>query len=453
MATTSTGLSPLPSGERIHSLDVLRGCVLLGILLMNITGFGLWGAYEDPTVAGGAEGLNLVAWSSMALFFEGTMRGLFSMLFGVGMFVLTDRLEKRGAGIETANIYFRRILWLIFFGLFHYYLLLWYGEILYVYGIMGLIIFSFRNMAPKKLVLAALFLIFCGTIWNYADYRAAVKLTNNVAAVAQHKAEGKPLTAELIAAEKEWQERAEKRSPAAIEDANRSMRKGYFELVKFLAPVNMKFDTTFAYRHDLWDVLSMMMIGIALFKWKVLTAQLSYRFYLLMLLIGYGVGVSINYYELRVVLDGQFSLEAMSKAGVTYQFGRLFTAMGHVAAIMLFCKIAWARWLKGTLAAVGRMALTNYLMHSVICMIVFTGVGFGLFGKLERYELYYVVFAIWIFQLIVSPIWLSYFRFGPAEWLWRTLTYQKRQPFVKRTTTVDVSQLEEASEEKQLIQH
>jgi uncharacterized protein len=193
------------------------------------------------------------------------------------------------------------------------------------------------------------------------------------------------------------------------------------------------------------------MIGIALFKWKVLTAQLSYRFYLLMLLIGYGVGISINYYELRLVLDGQFSLEAMSKAGVTYQFGRLFTAMGHVAAIMLFCKIAWARWLKGILAAVGRMALTNYLMHSVICMIVFTGVGFGLFGKLERYELYYVVFAIWIFQLIVSPLWLSYFRFGPAEWLWRTLTYQKRQPFVKRKTTIDLSQLQEATEEKQLI--
>lgn len=451
MATPISSFVPLSSAERIHSLDVLRGFVLLGILLMNITGFGLWGAYEDPTVAGGAEGLNLVAWSSASLFFEGTMRGLFSMLFGVGMFVLTDRLEKRGAGIETANIYFRRILWLVFFGLVHSYLLLWYGEILYVYGIMGLIIFSFRNMAPKKLVLIALFLMLCGTVWNFADYRAASDLTTKVTTAAELKKEGKPLTKELVAAEKEWQGRLEKRSPAAVEEANNNMRKGYIDLVKFLAPLNMKIDTTFFYRHDLWDVLSMMMLGIALFRWKVLSAQLSYRFYALMLLIGYGVGLSINYYELRIVLDNNFSFEAMAKASVTYQFGRLFMSMGHVAAIMLFCKVAWTGWLKSKIAAVGRMALTNYLMHSVICMIVFTGVGFGLFGKLQRYELYYVVFAIWLFQLIVSPIWLKYFRFGPAEWLWRTLTYQKRQPFLRRETSVQISDLERLQKQEELI--
>src|SRR5215210_1338629 len=105
--------------------------------------------------------------------------------------------------------------------------------------------------------------------------------------------------------------------------------------------------------------------------------------------------------------------------------------MGHVGMIMIFCKLPILQWLKTSLASVGKMALTNYLMHSVICMIVFTGVGFGMFGKLQRYELYYIVFAIWIFQLIVSPIWLSYFRFGPAEWLWRSLTYLKVQPMKK----------------------
>jgi uncharacterized protein len=96
---------------------------------------------------------------------------------------------------------------------------------------------------------------------------------------------------------------------------------------------------------------------------------------------------------------------------------------------MLFCKSPFFGWLKASLAAVGRMALTNYIMHSVICMFIFTGVGFGLFGKLERFELLYVVFAIWVFQLIVSPIWLKNFQFGPMEWLWRSLSYQKSQPF------------------------
>jgi uncharacterized protein len=92
---------------------------------------------------------------------------------------------------------------------------------------------------------------------------------------------------------------------------------------------------------------------------------------------------------------------------------------------MLFCKSGLLIWLKSALASVGKMALTNYLMHSVICMIVFTGVGFSLFGKLERFELLYVVFSIWIFQLILSPIWLRYFHYGPMEWLWRNLSYLK----------------------------
>ncbi len=133
---------------------------------MNIVGYGLWGAYYDPTVSGGASGWNLYAWIITNMFFEGTMRGLFSLLFGVGMVVLTSRLEKRGGGINVADIYFRRTLWLIFFGVVHAYLLLWEGEILFSYGIIGLLIFSFRNMKPEKLVLIAIFLIICGNIWD-----------------------------------------------------------------------------------------------------------------------------------------------------------------------------------------------------------------------------------------------------------------------------------------------
>ena len=112
-------LAPLQKLDRIESLDIMRGIVLCGILLMNINGFGLAHAYNDPTVSGGAASWNLVTWITTNLFFEGTMRALFSLLFGVGMFFLLDRLEKKGAGIEAANIYFRRMLWLLVFGLIH----------------------------------------------------------------------------------------------------------------------------------------------------------------------------------------------------------------------------------------------------------------------------------------------------------------------------------------------
>lgn len=148
-----------------------------------------------------------------------------------------------------------------------------------------------------------------------------------------------------------------------------------------------------------------------------------------MILVGYGIGLSVNYYETILVLNDNFSVPAQLKANLTYPFGRIAMAFGHIGVVMIFCKSSFLTFLKKALAAVGKMALTNYIMQSVICAIVFTGVGFSLYGQLQRYELYYVVFSIWLFQLIASPIWLSYFRFGPLEWLWRSLTYKKLQPF------------------------
>lgn len=420
-----TTLAPLQASERIQSLDVMRGIVLCGILLMNINGFGLALAYENPTVSGGSTGLNLYTWMATNLFFEGTMRALFSLLFGVGMFIFLDRLLKKGAGIKAADVFFRRLTWLLVFGLIHGYLLLWVGEILYQYALMGFLVYSFRLMAPKKLVITALILFSIGTVWNYADYKGAEKWMAELEEVKQYEGEGKELTKELKAAKENWEKREEKMSPEAVEEHNEKMHQGYFGVVAFLAPTNFEFDTVWPYRGDVWDVLSMMLIGIALFRWGILTGEKSISFYMGMVAIGYVVGLAINYYEMRIVMDDNFSFLAFSKSNVTYYWGRFFVAMGHVGLIMLFCKTPILGWLKSSIAAVGKMALTNYLMHSVICMIVFTGVGFSLFGKLERYELLYVVFSIWVFQLILSPIWLHYFHYGPAEWLWRNLSYLK----------------------------
>lgn len=428
---SSPHLSPVQQAERIQSLDVMRGIVLCGILLMNINMFGLANSYDDPTVNGGFSGFNLATWITANLLFEGTMRGLFSLLFGVGMFIFLDRLVKRGAGIKAADIFFRRLVWLLVFGLIHGYLLLWQGEILYDYALMGFLVYSFRNMAPKKLIITASVLMILGTVWNYSDFRKNEKLVADVALIDSFKAENKELTKELTESQQKWDKIQETRSPEATEEFNNSMRKGYFDVVGFLAPINQYTDTWMSYRYGLWDVLCMMLVGIAFFKWNMLSAGKSYGFYGKMVAIGYAIGLSINYYELQIVLDGKFSLLAFSQSGITYYFGRFAICMGHIGLIMIFCKSSFLPWLKGSLAAVGKMALTNYIMHSVICMIVFTGVGFGMFGKLQRFELLYVVFSIWIFQLILSPIWLKFFHYGPMEWLWRNLSYQKIHPIRK----------------------
>ena len=431
METQNATLSPIETQERVTALDIMRGFVLCGILLMNINGFGLVNAYGDPTISGGSTGWNLYTWIATNMFFEGTMRGLFSLLFGVGMFILLDRMDKRHAGIKGADIYFRRLTWLLLFGVLHAYLLIWSGEILFNYALMGFLVYSFRRLPPKKLIIIAVVLFSIGTLWNFMEYKGKAEMLETVEKATALKAEGKELDKDQKGALKEWEQIQEDRSPENISFYNESMRKGYLDVVAFNAPIVFKWKTYGPYRYDVWDVLSMMLLGIALFKLKILSGEKPVRFYLAMVLIGYSIGLTVNYFETTNILNNNFSYLSFYQSNITYDLGRVPVAMGHIGMIMLFSKLNVLGWLKYAISCVGKMALTNYLTHSVICMIIFTGVGFGLFGKLERYELLYVVFSIWIFQLIISPIWLKYFHYGPAEWVWRRLSYFNDPPFRK----------------------
>ena len=431
MDTKNAALAPIKLSDRILSLDIMRGIVVFGILIMNINDMGLARAYENPSVSGGAEGWDLITWITASMFFEGTMRALFSLLFGVGMFILLDRLEKKGAGMEAANIYFRRLLWLLIFGLVHGYIILWHGEILYNYALMGFLVFSFRFMNPKKLIVISISLMIGGFLWNYVDHQNDVKLVEQATTAEKYQAEGKPLTMELTEALEKWQSMEEEKSAESIAEYNDHMRKSYFSAMVFVAPIVTHENMYAPYKYDWYDVLGMMLIGIALFKMNILSGEKSYKFYGITALISYAIGLTVNYYETKLIIDSGFSFLGFSKSHLTYQLGKVFMSLGHIAVIMIFCKTPILNWLKTGLSAVGKMALTNYVMHSVFALFIFTGAGFGLFGKLQRHELMYIVFSIWIFQLIVSPIWLKYFQFGPLEWIWRNLSYQKRHKLKK----------------------
>ena len=193
--TAATGVAPTGRADRINSLDVMRGISLLGILLMNIVGFGLYNAYMDPTINGGSEGWNLNAWLATSLFFEGTMRAMFSMLFGIGIILFTSKTNV-GNSSEVVDLFFRRLWWLFLFGIIHCYLLLWNGEILYAYAIIGMFAFSFRHMEPKKLIIIAALLISCGVLWEVSDYRGDVALNKAAMEAEAKKAKGLTLTKE-----------------------------------------------------------------------------------------------------------------------------------------------------------------------------------------------------------------------------------------------------------------
>lgn len=428
-------LSPTPGGARIHSLDIIRGISVLGILLMNIVGFGLYkSAYFDPTIAGGATGWNLKLWWINSMLFEGTMRGLFSMLFGAGILLFLERTKTTKDNGQVIDLYFRRIMWLLLFGVLHAYLLLWPADTLYHYALAGIFAFSFRHLKPVYLVIAAVLALALPSTLDIRDYLASKKTYDEAQAASAKKKQGIELSKTEAQAIIAWGEEVKSRkpSPEKIKEDIANHHKGYWSMVQYLAPANQIQETTVAYRYKLWDALTMIFLGMAFYKWNILQANRSRRFYWLLALIGYGIGLTVNYLETRQLLVSQFSVHALEQTYLTYNLGRIFTTFGHIALIMLFIKSGWLNFLQQAFKAAGQMAFSNYIGQTIICNFIFLGYGFALYGKLQRYELYYVVLGVWIFQLIFSSIWLHFFRFGPLEWLWRSLTYWKIQPLTKQ---------------------
>ena len=426
----SAVLEPTRGAERIGMLDATRGVAVLGILLMNITQFGLPHAYDDPTNWGGAAGADLAVWRTMALFFEGTMRGLFTVLFGAGALLFLERHTARSADMRPADLYFRRTMWLIVFGLINGYVLLWDGDILFYYGVTGLLLFVFRNSTPRRLIIfaaAALILQLVVTTVEWAGYR---ELRDDAQQAHVLQAAGEMLNDEQRESIEAFRSLNDDFKPArqTVEKEIATIQASYTSALGVIAPRTWHSHTTFFFTHGLADVLAMMLLGMALFKLGVLTGAASTRVYLLMMIVGYALGLAINLIETTRLESAGFSVEALIQSYLTYDLGRVPMTLGHIGLIALLCRAPALSGITRTFAAAGQMALTNYLAQSVICLFIFTGAGLALYGELQRHELYYVVAAIWIVQLIWSPLWLKAFRFGPAEWLWRSLTYWRRQP-------------------------
>ena len=190
----SPELAPTPGEDRIGMLDTTRGIAVLGILMMNITGFGLPNAYDNPTVWGGDSAADMAVWRIMSLLVEGTMRGLFTILFGASALLFLQRHLARSSDMSPADLYFRRTLWLIVFGLINGYLLLWSGDVLFYYGIAGLLLFVFRNVAPRRLLLLATALMLLQTAVSVVEWHDFREAQDQAQAASMRQAAGQPLT-------------------------------------------------------------------------------------------------------------------------------------------------------------------------------------------------------------------------------------------------------------------
>lgn len=432
---TSTWTEPATGNQapniRIVQLDVLRGFAVLGIYWINVVLFAMpAGSYSLPTLIGDATQANLYVWGFSEIFVEGTMRGLFSMLFGASAMVFLDEAKLASSGLEIVDRYYRRTLLLVLFGLIHGYLLLWPYDVLYAYGLLGMFLFPLRKLSAHKLLIFGCLLLLLGDLtipYDTSDISKPATAGVSDTLVIQHTdSAGKTIstTSDLAEMRDDMQEQAE-------EDIE-LFRSGYSRI--FLRQIDRvrEAQSITMYSAYSFDIGGMMLLGMALLKWGVLAGRHTTRFYLYLMLAGYLVGGAIRGYTAYIDMQFGFDLYKISEQGeIGYNLGRLPITIGHLGVIGLLCKFQFLYKITGILAAVGRLALTNYIMQTFISIFLFYGFGFTLYAEFERYQLVFICLAVWAFQMVFSIAWLHRYKLGPLEWLWRSLIYGKPQPLLK----------------------
>jgi uncharacterized protein len=401
--------SPVSRQDRIETLDVLRGFALLGILTMNIRGMAApLSAYLYPAGAFEYAGASRLAYLFTAVVSDLKMMGLFSMLFGVS--VLLYSAKTTSTGRPPLGLWFRRMAWLLAFGLVHAYLI-WGGDILVPYALCGMLILWWVRRLPAGTLLAgSMALLGIGAVLTVAHSLGWETMAD--AERAQEAAIMMP-TPEQAREHLQW------------------MLSPYTETVVFHAPLVFMFQTVMFLTFFLWRCGGMMLLGMALYKWGFLDGRQTAATYARTALVCLPVGLGLSTYGALELDRAGFALPERILLDLWNYAGAIPTSVGYAALLMLAIKRNVLRGLRRALAAVGQMALTNYLAHSLVASALFLGWGFGLAGRFDYADQLVVVAIIWAAQLLWSPAWLARYRFGPAEWLWRSLTYGQRQPLAR----------------------
>lgn len=419
---------PVEAGQRIISLDRLRGVAILGILVMNIYAFAMpFIGYMNPLRMGGTEPWNLGTWIFTHLLFDQKFISIFAVLFGAGLVLMTSRAEARGS--KPGRIYLRRQLWLMVIGAIHGYLL-WIGDILFVYALIGLLAYLFRKRQPRTLIIIACLLLPVTLVLNAGN---AIQVEDMMAKVATAEAlveSGEELDDEQQQLLEDWETQRAFMMPTD-EDVQADLEAylgTYPDIVAYRAPIVAMMQLFIPIVYGIWRVGALMLIGMALMKLGILTAERSAGYYTRFMLTGYLLGLPLTAFSAWDLFAHGFEpLYTLRFGGIANYIGSLLVAFGHIGLIMLITRTGAFQRIMERFAAVGRMALTNYLMHSVLLTTVFYGYGLGLYGSVPRaWQMAFVV-ALVGFQLWFSTWWLARFRFGPVEWLWRSATYWKVQ--------------------------
>ncbi len=437
MADSQLAIAPVRGRDRIAVIDVLRGFAILGIFFINLPAMAgpISASLGDPRTMGWSP-IDQQVWLFSWTFLEGTQRGLLELLFGAGLMVTAAKAMDADGPVGVADLYIRRNLWLLAFGLFDIFVLLWVGDILHIYAICALALFPFRKLRVRWLLSLGLLMSAAMLIIGTVAYFDRVELQQTQQIAAAKQAQGKPLTKEESEAVKEWQKKVDwiaGKDPVEkklVEDEAKARAGSMGDYAGFWISTFLMMAGKGGLLGGIIEAFGTMLIGIAMWKLGFIQGKRSTRDYLIALVIAYGFGLTARY------IGG---LERMAFApipktmGATHELARIAVSIGHVALINLLMKAALGRKLLHPFLAAGQIAFTLYLMQQVIGIyILYSPIGFHLPGAQGWANMALLAGLVVLFQLAFANLWVRWFASGPFEWVWRSLCYCKKQPFRRR---------------------
>ncbi len=408
---STRGLGPVRPAERVEILDILRGWALFGVLLCNMRWFsGVWPdfyVWNDP--------VNLSAAVLIDYLANDKFYTLFSFLFGLGFALQLSRADARGK--PFIGLYVRRLIVLLLIGLVHTYLA-WWNEALHVYALLGFALLLFRRRSNRTvLILATIFLIAIPASYHTIEFarpedpeREALASREFIASATEYWAGEESYTWHVT------------RASATQWVAFRA--KGWIQ-------GGVEYHTI-PYYNFLWfpPILGLFLLGLYVGRRRILdNVEANRKLIRRTMWVGLALGLPCTMATLVLRVQGGAAWRSELLAELTWIVGAPALTFFYAGLIALLAqRKRWHRLL-APLGAAGRTALTGYVMQTVVCVLLFYGFGLGLFGRVGPAGVVVVTLLVFTAQVFVSIWWLRYFRFGPLEWLWRSLTYGRMQPF------------------------
>lgn len=420
--------------RRIRIIDIVRGVAVLGILTINLVDM----AYpEDLALAfhltDPERGWNYWTGLSLETIFSGKMRGLFTLLFGVSSILIVEKLSCRYDGPAVARIYFRRLFWLLMFGLLNAYVFLWWGDVLFKYALLGMLLYAFRQASFGVLTAAVLVCLTVLTVQPFADYRETANLQQDAMELRKQQESGERLTADDRDVIADWRDTRDDLWPddELIEDEMEIKTGRYGEIFQYNAEYVLEEYTSVFYQEDLWDMMPYMLLGIMLLRMGFFDERTKQGVHFAIAFVGIGTGLATHAWMNLGLQENPLDPVNSFYYRIFFDLGRLPFVLGYLSLIIFVFRMPIFRRIGDGMSATGRMALSNYLMQSILAAFLLYGFGLGQFNQLRRLDLAMVIIVVWILQIGFSVFWMRRFHYGPFEWLWRSLTYWQAQSLRK----------------------